>query len=96
MIRASLAGSRSRSKRSVPYARILQAGGRTRPHVIRAGRRGGTFLSFESDGRRVFARTVSHPGARYAARDYLRVNMPRLQHQIDTGLQKSADREIGR
>lgn len=98
-------------RKSVAYARVLQTGqvyggpgGRTRPHVIvaREGRydAGGRFgttgvLSFTVGGRRVFARAVRHPGSRFRPLGYLRVNEPRLQRQIDQGLDRSAQREIG-
>jgi hypothetical protein len=98
-------------RKAVPYARVLQTGqvyggpgGRTRPHVIvaREGRynAGGRFattgaLSFTVGGRRVLARAVKHPGSRFRALGYLRVNEPRLGRQLDQGIQASADKEIG-
>lgn len=98
-------------RKSVAYARVLQTGqvyggpgGRTRPHAIvaRTGGygAGGRFattgvLSFMVGGRRVFARAVRHPGSRFRALGYLRVNEPRLQRQVDQGLDRSAQREIG-
>ena len=98
-------------RKAVPYAGVLQKGevyggpgGRTRPHVIvaREGRfdGGGRFaatgvLSFLAGGRRVFARAVRHPGSRFRPLGYLRVKEPRLVLQLDQGIERSAQKEIG-
>jgi hypothetical protein len=98
-------------RKAVPYAGVLQTGrvyggpgGRTRPHVIVARKghysAGGRFattgvLSFTIGGRRVFARTIHHPGSRFRPLGYLRVNEPRLRRQLDEGIERSAQKEIG-
>ncbi len=98
-------------RKAVPYARVLQTGqvyggpgGKTKPHPIVARRarynERGTLLttgvlSFVIGGRRVFTRSVRHPGSRFRALGYLRVNEPRLQHQLDRDLGKDTEKEIG-
>ncbi len=52
------------------YAAIHQLGGRTRPHVIRPGP-GVTALAFTIGGRKVFAKSVHHPGSLVPARPFL-------------------------
>jgi hypothetical protein len=47
--------------RRTPQARILELGGRTRPHIILP--RNGSVLVFMKDGATIFARQVNHPGS---------------------------------
>jgi len=49
---------RGRLKFRAPYAGYIDSG--TRPHIIRA--KDGGVLSFELGGKRIFARSVKHPG----------------------------------
>lgn len=51
---------------NLPYARIHEFGGVTRPHVIRPRTAGA--LSWVGPRGRVFARVVNHPGSRIPAR----------------------------
>jgi hypothetical protein len=53
------------------YARILELGGRTAPHLIRPRRPGGV-LRFQRGGETVFARLVRHPGSLFKPRPTLR------------------------
>lgn len=52
------------------YAAIHQLGGTTAPHVIRP-RGGRKALAFTIGGRKVFAKSVDHPGSRIPARPFL-------------------------
>jgi len=56
---------------SVPYARIQEFGGRTRPHRIEPTKAGGV-LRWMVGGSPRFARYVYHPGSRIKARPFLR------------------------
>jgi hypothetical protein len=103
------AGSRSgdRSK-AVPYASVLQTGkvgfpgrSKTREHIIRA-RRGsygsGVFrttgvLAFAKGGTRVYARSVIHPGSKFRAIGYLKVDERRASARMKTAVAASFERE---
>jgi hypothetical protein len=52
---------------NVSYAAIHEFGGRTAPHEIRPKEAGG-ILSFMLGGKRIFARSVKHPGSMFPAR----------------------------
>lgn len=60
------------------YSRILELGGRTRPHIIRPKTEGGV-LAFERGGETVFARFVNHPGSVIRPHPTLR---PALEGQV--------------
>lgn len=66
------AGSQGRVFTSgVPYARIWEFGGKTRPHIILP--RNASVLAFMGkDGKMVFARKVQHPGSRIPEKSYAR------------------------
>jgi phage gpG-like protein len=66
--------------RGVPYARIHEYGGRTKPHVIEA--RNALALRFTVGGKVVFARSVNHPGSLIPERSYLRSSLAELRGQI--------------
>lgn len=53
----------------VPYARIHEHGGQTKPHEILP--RNSKFLAFAMGGGTVFARRVNHPGSKIPAHPYL-------------------------
>jgi hypothetical protein len=105
MIRASLAaGSRSGGSRAVAYASVLQTGKvgypaqeKTRAHRIEPRRgtyAGDTFrttgvLSFENGGTRVFAKSVKHPGTRFPALGYLKVDEARMVTSLDRAVERS-------
>lgn|GEM_PF-655576 len=55
----------------VPYAPIHEFGGHTPPRVLRPREAGGV-LSFLIGGRRVFAKSVNHPGSRMPARPFMK------------------------
>lgn len=64
----------------VPYARIHEFGGTTRPHVIRP--RNASVLAFQKNGQDVFARFVNHPGSKIPARPYLAPALKTKQEEI--------------
>jgi phage gpG-like protein len=53
----------------VPYAAILEFGGKTAAHEILPNK--ARALAFLTNGKQVFARTIQHPGSTFAARSYL-------------------------
>jgi phage gpG-like protein len=53
----------------VPYAAILEFGGKTAAHEILPDK--ARALAFLANGRQVFARRIQHPGSTFAARSYL-------------------------
>ena len=55
----------------VPYGPIHEMGGKTPPRVIQPKDKGGV-LSFLIGGRRVFAKSVTHPGSNIPARPFMR------------------------
>ena len=105
VIRMSLAaGSRARGPRAVAYASVLQTGKvgypakeKTVAHTIRPRRgeySGEVFrttgvLSFDKGGTRVFARSVRHPGTRFPALGYLKVNEARVAASCDRSVERS-------
>ncbi len=64
----------------VPYARIHEFGGTTKPHEIRPRVR--EALAFKIGGKQVFAKVVHHPGSRIPARPYLRPALEDSREQI--------------
>ncbi len=79
-----------------PYARILELGGTTRAHVIRA--RNARFLAFEANnsnytpwgigglGGTVYRKKVNHPGSHFPARPYLQTSFDEQIGQIKDNL----------
>jgi hypothetical protein len=63
-------------------------------HGYSARQASGKVLSFLVAGRRAFARHVNHPGSRFRALEYLKVNETRAAGAIDQSVQKSADAEL--
>lgn len=61
-------GTRQRTA-SVPYARIHELGGQTKPHVILP--KNGKVLAFTIGGKKIFCTKVNHPGSKIPARSYL-------------------------
>jgi phage gpG-like protein len=53
----------------VPYAAILEFGGKTAAHEILPDKT--RALAFLTNGKQVFARRIQHPGSTFAARSYL-------------------------
>lgn len=57
------------SNGDVPYAGILEFGGKTAAHEILRDK--ARALAFLVNGKQVFARRIQHPGSTFAARSYL-------------------------
>lgn len=64
----------------VPYARIHEFGGTTRPHVIMP--RNKKALRFMGRGGETFAKIVQHPGSKIPARPYLAPALDAKKDQI--------------
>lgn len=58
------------SNRDVPYAAILEFGGKTAAHEILPDK--ARALAFVMNGKQMFARRIEHPGSQFEARSYLR------------------------
>lgn len=64
----------------VPYARIHELGGVTKPHRIEP--KSGKALAFMSRGQQVFAKFVNHPGSKIPERSYLRSALAANEQKI--------------
>lgn len=64
----------------VPYARIHEFGGTTRPHIIEP--RNKKALRFMGAGGETFAKIVRHPGSKIPARPYIGPALAAKQDQI--------------
>src|SRR5271170_7818927 len=53
----------------VPYARIQEFGGQTKPHIIEA--KNGKALAFQWKGKEVFFRRINHPGSNIKGVHYM-------------------------
>lgn len=69
----------------VPYARIHEYGGQTRPHVI-LPKNGGVLVFMGRDGKMVFTRKVNHPGSRIKERSYARSTLAEQRPDIVAAL----------
>jgi phage gpG-like protein len=77
---------------NTPYAAIQEYGGTTRAHLIQA--RDAQSLFFMMGGRKVFAKSVNHPGSNIPERSYLRSTLEdnavpiadRLRHSIQQAI----------
>lgn len=78
----------------VPYARIHEEGGTIPPRLITPKKAGGV-LSFMMGNRRVFAKSVNHPGGKIRQRPFLRPGikdrLPKFRANIAAFLQKAAN-----
>lgn len=70
--------------RDVPYARILEVGGTTRPHVILP--RNVSILAWEGPAGLVFAKRVNHPGSNFPARPYMSLALTQLRGEFEDGI----------
>lgn len=78
----------------VPYARIHEQGGTIPPRLITPKKAGGV-LSFMMGNRRVFVKSVNHPGGKIRQRPFLRPGvkdmLPGFRAGIAAFLQKAAN-----
>lgn len=68
----------------VPYARIHELGGRTRPHMIYP--RNALALRFMIGERVIFAKSVNHPGSLIPKRSYLASSLEEMRDQLMTDM----------
>lgn len=74
--------------KGVPYAKIHEYGGRTKPHVILP--KNGKVLRFVSkSGDVVFATRVNHPGSLIPERSYMRSSLTEMRDEIVERLTKA-------
>jgi len=74
------------STTDIPYARILEEGGTTRPHPIVP--RTAAMLAFEGPAGLVFAKRVNHPGSNIPARPYASLALAQLRGEFDNGIRE--------
>jgi len=79
--------------KDVPYARILEEGGQTRPHVILP--RTASILAWEGPAGMVFAKRVNHPGSNFPARPYVSKALADLRGDFDQGIREVVAQATG-
>lgn len=77
-------GARIYSSGDVPYAAILEFGGKTAAHEILPDK--AKALAFFMNGKRVFARRIQHPGSSFASRSYLGSALEEASDDISSSL----------
>jgi hypothetical protein len=93
------AGSKAKGS-PVRYASVLQLGrvggpfGVRRSHVHFITAKRGSAIAFQLNGQRRVFEQVVHPGSRFPAQEYLRINPERASRTIEAGVQKSAEKEL--
>jgi phage gpG-like protein len=74
--------------KGVPYARIHEYGGQTKPHLIRPVN--ARYLHFFlKDGREIFTKLVHHPGSKIPTRSYMRAALTAKQDQVIEEMSKA-------
>jgi hypothetical protein len=81
------------SSTGVPYAEILEQGGRTAPHTIVP--RVASVLAFEGASGLVFAKRVNHPGSNFPARPYASLALAQLRGEFEYGIRAVVGEAIG-
>ena len=79
--------------RGVPYAAILEYGGKTAAHEIVATKM--KALAFIVGGERRFAKTVHHPGATIKAYAYMGGALDEIEGEIRSGLKDAVLETLG-
>lgn len=74
------------SNGDVPYAAILEFGGKTAAHEILPDK--AKALAFLVNGKQVFARKIEHPGSSFAARSYLGSALEEASDEISSSLEE--------
>jgi phage gpG-like protein len=77
----------------VPYAEILEQGGKTAAHDIIAVK--AKALSFVAGGAQRFAKLVHHPGSVIRAYAYLSGALDEMSDEMETGLQDAVLEALG-
>lgn len=80
------------SSGDVKYARIHEFGGQTRPHDIFP--KNAQALAFTVGGKKVFARSVRHPGSKIPERSYMRSSLGEMQLEIVRDIRLAVIRSI--
>lgn len=83
-----IVGSVGINRRTVPYARIHEMGGKTKPHVILP--KTARVLVFQKNGQTIFTTRVNHPGSKMPMRSFLRSSLTEMRDQIRVGLAEAA------
>lgn len=83
----------------LPYAAILQWGGRTRPHVIRA--KNARALRFIQNGQWVYFKKVNHPGSKILPHPYVLLSVKhratrRFMKIMSNYITKESEKEMGK
>lgn len=78
----------------VPYARIHELGGRTRPHMIYP--RNAMALRFMIGDRVIFAKSVNHPGSVIPQRSYLASSLEEMRDQLISDMTTSVRNAVNR
>ncbi|MGH7490131.1 MAG: hypothetical protein ACREMY_31670 [bacterium] len=76
----------------VPYARIQEYGGTTRPHTIVP--KNAKALVFMKSGSLIFARKVNHPGSRIPERSYMRSTLHQMRPEIVEAISDAVGEEV--
>jgi hypothetical protein len=74
-------GTNVAGSKPVKYARILEEGGRTKPHVIKPVM--ANVLAFQVGSRTVFAKKVNHPGSNIPAFHWLSAPLNVAKPELD-------------
>jgi phage gpG-like protein len=69
----------------VPYAGILEYGGKTAAHEILAVK--GKALAFVAGGKQIFAKVVHHPGSRIKAYAYLASSLEETSAEMEASIE---------
>jgi phage gpG-like protein len=77
----------------VPYAAILEYGGKTAAHDIVAVK--GKALAFVVGGQKIFAKSVHHPGSLIRAYAYLSSSLEEAAADIEIGLKEAVLAALG-
>ena len=75
------------SSGDVPYARIIEQGGKTAAHDIFPVK--AKALHFMKGGADVFAKVVHHPGSTFKPRPYMRDSLKEMTPEIEAGLREA-------
>ncbi len=87
-----IAGSLMMGDASTPQARILEFGGRTRPHMIFPVKASALVFFWKKAGKTMFLQSVKHPGSVFEPRAVLGRGMARAEPRFLSGMRKAIDR----
>ncbi len=87
-----LAGSVMMGDATTPQARILEFGGRTRPHMIFPVKASMLSFFWPKAGKQMFLPSVKHPGSVFEPRAVLGRGMAHAEPRFLSGMRKAIDR----